>query len=207
MVWETPDTYFPNDTLVKFGFITNRSWSTIVAKAPGGQRQSHPLQLQPKRACKATIIGYDPAAFKRIDDFLYGRMGMFKTYYVFNWYKADYNQAPRIPILAPVGIIGPGNELVLPFLGGTVTGVYIDGTLEYSIFGIGTDNGGPGGELRLISLFGDPTFTAGQTIQVEISGTRERIPVASTTDTDDFQFDWSAAIPPIETGLQVEEVF
>lgn len=209
MAWETPDAYFPDDLLVKFGFTNPRLWSTIVAKAPGGQRQSHPLQLYPTRKCSATIIGYDRSAFKAIDDFLFTRMGMFKPYYVFNWYRKDFTQEPRKPIPVPAGVIGPGTELVLPFKEGTVQGIYVDEVLEFVVEGVGyvTDDGGPAGEKRIISVFGNPTFTLGQTIQVQISDTRERIAVASVSDTDDFQFDWSAAEPPVETGLQVEEVF
>lgn len=209
MAYEVPDAYFPGDPYVKFGFAIQRTWKTLVTPSPTGTRQVRSLWLQPKRRVKATILGYDRTAFKTIRDFLFTRRGQALPYYIFNWYKQDYDQDPKPAVVTMPGLlpISDTNPIVLPFKGGTVNKIYRNGSLVWGPGDFLIDDSGPGGEKRIIGLISGPAWVDGDLAQVEIVNTRERIPVVSLTDTDDFQFDWSAAEPPIETGLEVEEVF
>jgi hypothetical protein len=202
-----PTTYFP-DVLYKIGFQPSRRWSTRVSpEGPSGRVQRFKEWTTPKRRLTLTVLGLGGTSFsvsattiKTVRNFLYGVAGRYGSFYIFNPRAEDYDHLGD-PQQTLVGTYSAW-PMVCPFKGGTIATVYDDG-VALSTFG--TDSNGAGGETRITTS--SPTPGAGSIITVDVTGAKERIPVIQLKDTDDFAFDWTAAQPPTEIALDLEEDF
>lgn len=211
MAFEVPTDYFPPTLQVKFGFAIDRQWATVVTPSPSGPRQVRLMMTEPKRRLQGVVRCKTPEEVRILRDFLDDHRGNWKPFYIFNWYAQNYTADPKNGII-PTANLG-ALALTLPFkpgLAGTgssaITGIYKNDVLTWTTGNFTVDTGGAGGEYRLMSTAG-PTITTSDVVKVQATSVRERIPVAAIQNVDSFGFDWSAAVPPLEYALNVEEVF
>jgi hypothetical protein len=210
----TPTLYFP-DVPYKIGFSHGRRWKTdATPEGPTGRIQRFKNWTSPKRRLKATMLGLDGSTvtvsettYEEVRDFLNLIAGRFTRFYIFDPKQENYDQDAALPVQVTLdGLFDTTFPMVCPFKNGTVTGVYDDGVLTYTAGNFTQDAGGPGGETRITTVVGSLPAD-GSVITVDVLLANQRIPVCSLTDLDDFAFDWTAADPPTEIALDLEEDF
>lgn len=200
-----PTIYFPDIPYRLFRH--GRQHATEVSPGAGGRRQARIVWSRPKRRMTATLLGIggsqftvSSTTFKTLRKFLTLLHGQYRNFYIFDPHVADYDQEE------PESFVGlfVSWPMVTPFKGGTITAVYDDGVIMGGA--ITQDSAGTGGEKRIVTVGGGAPG-AGSLISVEITGAQQRIPAVMVGDYDDFAYDFSAADPPVEYSLDLEEDF
>lgn len=204
-----PTIYFP-DVPFKLGFQRGRAHQTLITPGPSGRAQRRMMLSRPKRRMVCTLLGVDgsqysvsTATFKTVRRFLSLLHGRYRPFYIFDPHYEDFDQEEPETFC---GLFDTTFPMVTPFKNGIITNVYVDGVLTYGSGDFTQDDSGTGGEVRIASVSGGLP-SDGTAITVDILHAKQRIPVVSLTDYDDFTYDWNAAEPPSEVNLQLEEDF
>lgn len=208
-----PTIFFP-DVPYKLGFSHGRRWSTdVTPEGPSGRSQKFKNWTSPKRFLKATVLGLDGSTFtvseetyETVRDFLSTLAGRYTRFCIFDPKAENYTSADSLPIQITVGLFNTSFPMDCPFKNGTITNVYVDGTLTYTTGNFVQDSAGTGGVTRIASVTGGLPAD-GTLITVDVLLANQLIPVVSTTDVDTFNFDWNAAVPSTEIVLDLEEDF
>lgn len=208
-----PTLYFP-DVPYKMGFSHPRRWSTdVTPEGPSGRIQRFKNWTSPKRALKATVIGLGGSqhtiseeTYETVRDFLNLLAGRYTRFFIFDPKAENFTAAAALPVQVTVGIFDTTFPMVAPFKNGTITNIYADGVLAYATGAFVQDSAGSGGETRIASVTGSLPAD-GAVITVDVLLANQRIPVVSLTDVDSFTLDFTAADPPTEIALDLEEDF
>jgi hypothetical protein len=229
--------YFPENVYYKLGFKPSRRWSTLLKTSPSGRTQRRPLFTRPKRQFTATIYPTTmigplvsvPPNPTTTDDIIFGAVvkpfldsiqGQLNPFYIFT---------PQRRFLYQLLMVGPFTlpgdlPISFPFRGG-FTGPWSTPTdptvllpdVQILTFNPGalsatstdfTVTSGLGRETLLTAVdntvIPDGTYDS---ITINVNGAQERIPAVMTSDIDSFDLDWTAAEPPSELNIDIEEYF
>lgn len=175
---ETITRYFPDTFNVLVDFRHGQRWDTLIEMSPNGLSQRTSLHDEPMRTLYAQVYHSTPADFRVTRDFVKGNKGMTVPFYVFIWYGQNFSGMLATSSYSTVPI-------TLPIKTGTITQVYDDGAPVSHT----SDDGGAGGEKRLVTIGGPPA--GGSVITFDATDTRERLGVRQATDQDSFPIDFN----------------
>lgn len=216
-----PTIYFPSNVQFKIGFQRDQVWNTDASKqTPTGRQQVFKNWSFPKRRMRLTVLGLggsgsvSEAVNKSMRQFLYKLGGPYTPFYIFNPKASDYDSGAFTPPW-PATSLDPLQTLVTldwaswpttcPFKAGTITNIYKNGVLFKTTGQFTQDNNGTGGEVRITSTTSNPATH--DVITVDVTGAQERIPARLVSDVEGWGYDWQAAVPPTEYGVDLEEYF